>query len=474
MNKAFAAALPLLALGYIPSALAQASQSCLAPLVPSTVCASGPVSLPVIAQPTPTPPPGPTPAPSPSGTGVQAVSTDAFLNTTGVVTHAGQGNSPAAYASPIQYLGIRVIRDSGPQAGLIALHQQTGVKVNLIWGDGTIQGLVNEAKALAAAGALASIEGPNEPNNFPITYNGQRGGSTGSWLPLAQYQRDLYAAVKTDSTLRAYPVFSPTEVGAEQDNVGLQFLKIPAGSNIAMPDGTAYADACTVHNYVSAHGSYGDNQATRAADRWGGGFDGLRGECGEATWLKRYPAYSQAQTMTLPAATTETGWDSVSDPGGERVQGVVLVNTYLAQAKAGYVQTHLYHMRDGEGGNEHQGLFHNDWTPKPAGTYIHNLTTVLAGGSGGSPGKLNYSIANEPSTVHDLLLQKSDGTFELVVWGEAVSASNNVTVNLGGPHSAVKIYDVTKGTTPVQLLSNASSVPLTLTDHAMVIEISQN
>jgi hypothetical protein len=78
---------------------------------------------------------------------------------------------------------------------------------------------------------------------------------------------------------------------------------------------------------------------------------------------------------------------------------------------------------------------------------------------------------NRPSTVHDLLLQKSNGTFELIVWGEQVEGSNAITINLGGTRSKVKIYDMTVGVTPIQTLVDAANVPLTLNDHAMVVEI---
>ena len=74
--------------------------------------------------------------------------------------------------------------------------------------------------------------------------------------------------------------------------------------------------------------------------------------------------------------------------------------------------------------------------------------------------------------MHDLLLQKSSGVFELVVWGEQVSGSNNITVNLDGTHATLKIYDTTVGTEPTQTLTNVSSVPLIVSDHAMIIEIN--
>jgi hypothetical protein len=47
---------------------------------------------------------------------------------------------------------------------------------------------------------LLAIEGPNEPNNFPFTYNGQTcGKGATSWMLCAQFQSALYAAVKADA-----------------------------------------------------------------------------------------------------------------------------------------------------------------------------------------------------------------------------------------------------------------------------------
>ena len=90
-----------------------------------------------------------------------------------------------------------------------------------------------------------------------------------------------------------------------------------------------------------------------------------------------------------------------------------------------------------------------------------------------APGKLNYSIANEPQTVHDLLMQKSNGTFELAVWGEQVSGSNHISVNLGASHAEVKVYDPTIGTAPTQTLKNANSVALVVSDHVLIIELNE-
>ena len=224
-----------------------------------------------------------------------------------------------------------------------------------------------------------AFEGPNEPNNFPITYNGQSGGGTGSWAPVAQFQEALYRAVKSVPDLQKYPVFAVSEAGAETDNVGLQFLTIPTGAGATFPDGTRYADYANPHNYVSSTRKiYVDNQAWNAADpTLNGPWDGLFGEYG-VTWRHHFQGYTNEQLLTLPRVTTETGWDSVSDIGGERTQGTVLVNTYLAQFKRGWRYTFIYQLRDGEGGSGNQGLFNSNSTPKLAATYIHNLTTILA------------------------------------------------------------------------------------------------
>ena len=85
--------------------------------------------------------------------------------------------------------------------------------------------------------------------------------------------------------------------------------------------------------------------------------------------------------------------------------------------------------------------------------------------------RLSYSVQDAPSTVHDLLLQKSTGQLDLVVWNERVTGSDAVTINFGGTHQRVKIYDIVSGTVPIQTLNNLASVHLSLSDHAVVVEL---
>ena len=176
--------------------------------------------------------------------------------------------------------------------------------------------------------------------------------------------------------------------------------------------------------------------------------------------------------MTLPRVTTETGC-TIDGPITEEIQALNLLSMYLDQFKRGWSHTAVYLLRDrtDEGGNQSFGFFKPDYTPRKAAVYLHNLTTILADkGTIRQPGKLKYWIAEQPATVHEMLLQKSRGRFELVVWGERLKGSDRVTVNLASTIASVKVFDPTIGTTAIQGLSNVDSVPLTLTDHPVVLE----
>ncbi len=306
--------------------------------------------------------------------------------------------------------------------------------------------------------------------------------ATSSWIPVAEYQRDLYAAVKGNLTLMNYPVFASSEGGAENDNIGMQWLTIPAGAGCLMPDGTKYADYANPHNYIcGVFSNLLDNNSWMAASPNSGdgapnGIDGLYKEYG-VTWGWGYQGYSTAQLQTLPRVVTETGWATGTASGQltEDQQGKMYLHLYLSQFKRGWSYTFIFGMEDNA--SFQMGIFHPDATPKLAGTYIHNMTTILADAVSNTPGSLNYSIPSEPVTVHDLLMQKSDGTFYLAVWDErpatgSYSGTDNVTVNLGGTYSSVKVYDPTVGTSVTQTLNNVSSVALTLSDHPLILAIS--
>jgi len=421
------------------------------------------------------------------GGNVAAVSADAFLNSIGVCTHMTQGvDTESNVASCLTYAGIRNIRDNGSISAttlqkFINLHGSSGTKVSLLPPDFTIADCLTEYETLAASGALLAAEGPNEPNNWPVTYNGQTSSSTTA-LPTAQFQAALYSAVKGDSKLAGIPVFASSEAGgSEPNNVGLQFLTIPGSSGVTlMPTGTAYADYANTHNYLVANGMTApvDNTAWGAEDptldsQW----DGLYHEYGHTWWSSGYNGYTAAQLPNVPRVTTETGWYTSansaigeSNPVSQDQQGKLFLNLYLSAFKEGWSYTFVYYLHDTTN-QGYWGLFDTNYNPKLSGTYLHNLTTILADTTSFSPDSLNYSIPNEPATVHDLLIQKSNGTFYLAVWDDRPvgTGTDSVTVNLGGTY-AVSEYDPTIGTTATNV-GTVNSVTLSLSDHPLILAI---
>ena len=201
--------------------------------------------------------------------------------------------------------------------------------------------------------------------------------------------------------------------------------------------------------------------------------DGLYGEYG-VTWARHYAGYPEAELKSLPRVTTETG-ATIDGPVTEDIHALNLLRLYLDQFKRGWSYTSMYLLRDrvDEGGNQQFGFYKPDYTPRKAAVYLHNLTTILAdNGSVRTPGQLDYSIPNQPETVHDLLLEKSNGRFELVVWDERINGGmDKIMVDLGGPHKTVTIYDPTVGTKPTRVRTTSARSPLTLSDHPVVIEI---
>lgn len=413
---------------------------------------------------------------------VTAVSTNDFLNSIGINSAiAARGERLDKTIEAIKYTGIRWIRSgyegNATESDYLTLHRETGVKFSygLMSGGTNIDRLLTGGHMLANAGALLAFEGVNEPNNWPLTYHGEKGGKNLTWLAVAKLQNDLYKAVKADATLSTYPVWSISESGAQTDNTGLQYLQIPTGTGAVMPDGTQYADYATCHNYFlhPSHPGLYDNQTWNASDP--GPLckvDGLYGNYGK-TWAKKFKGYTTEQLIDLPKVTTETGV-TLGEKVSEEKQAHLYINLYLSQFKRKWSYTAIYLLRDrsDESGNQTFGFYQKDYTPRKAAIYLHNLTTILADkGSAKKLTALAYTIPNQPETVHDLLLQNSNGKFQLVIWDEKATGTDEVRVSLGKKFSSIKVYDPTLGTLASQSLKNVTEVALKLSDHPVVVEL---
>ena len=301
--------------------------------------------------------------------GISPMRASGFLSTLGVVTHipytdGGYVNLGNVVAD-LHYLGITQVRDSlsdgsngsAPLSSDIYLAQQ-GIKFTTIVETSTTAGL-NYALSLidrvneAVPGSITAVEGPNEINNFPLTFNGVSGLQGAIDL-----QKALYADVHSDPNLTGVPVDYFT--GYDAGSIG-------TGPN---PYTTAgLADYDTQHPYPT----YGHAPASAVSPS-----NSLPNEG---------PVYG-------PAVYTETGYSTNGGSSGglvavnQDVQAKYTLDLLMDAAKDGISKTYLYQLMDAyqpgsPQGDDGFGLFDPNNAPKEAATAIHNLTTILADNGAG-------------------------------------------------------------------------------------------
>jgi Ca-dependent carbohydrate-binding module xylan-binding len=394
-----------------------------------------------------------------------------FLNTLGVNTHipytdGGYANI-ANVAADMEYLGVNQTRDgiSNGYAGSAYLSSyitlaQEGIKFTfcLFGGSSVTNANITSQLALvdqlveAVPGSVVAIEGANEINNFPVTFNGV-GGLQGA----INLQEALYTAVHSDPVLTGVAVDYFTGYG--QGGLG-------EGPN---PTTTAgLADYDTQHPYPNnGQGPY--------------------------QWVNRTQALANETPANGPAVYTETGYSTNGGTNGnvnQDVQAKYTLDLLMDDAAAGIVHTDLYQLMDAYApgspqGDDGYGLFDYNNQPKEAATAIHNLTAILAdrGTNAASFGTTtpNFSVSNLPSSNDSLVIEKSNGANDLVVWNEPqiwnessgseiTAAATNVTVSLGATYQTVKVFDPLVSSSPTQTYTNVSSVNLSLTDHPLIVE----
>lgn len=395
-----------------------------------------------------------------------------------------RGESVERTIECINYIGARWIRTDESMntdeqvAAIKRLHDATGVKISTSLGSGgsDIESLIQGSRRMAAMGVLLAIEGNNEPNNWGIRYKGQEGGHDKSWVAVARLHRDLYQAVKQDEVLRHYPVWATTESGAMTDNVGMQYIEVPHDDADVVAEfrGVRFADAANCHNYFT-HPSWSapqNNQTWLASSPTSAAKgDHLQGNYG-VTWLKKYKGYSDEELLNIPRVTTETG-ATISGQMTEEMQARMYLSCYLSQFAQGWSHTAIYILRDrsDEAGNQSFGFYDKDYRPRKAAHYLHNLTTLL---DDEQPTKrlssVAYSIENQSAEIHDLLLQKSDGSFALIVWGELYEGGKQtVTVRLKRKYD-VRIFSPTEGTSPT-CEGRMDNFDLEMTTHPYIVEL---
>lgn len=394
---------------------------------------------------------------------VPARSADSFVESVGVNVHLGYSDTVWGQFSQIRQklneLGVRYIRD-GVSQGRPDVYSRfrtlaaDGIKLDAVvgdplqrWGVGTLDQQLNLIDTELRP-ALASLEGPNE-------YDIQ---GDPSWVAnLRDYQRKLWEGAHARPGLASIPIVGPSFVNrSSREQVG----------NIS-----AWTNEGNIHSYP---GGEAPDQDSHMNDE---------------------VALAAKNTGSEPVQATETGYTTAVNttdghrPASERAAGIYMPRLYLDDFRRGISRTYAYDLIDDQSDpgrtdvESNFGLLHNDFSPKPAFTAISRLTALLSDrGAAFSPDSLSYSVENAPSSVRQLLLQKRDGSFYLVLWNqvsvwnaqtlaESNPADPQVTVRLDQPIARAETFEPNASSSALSTVSSPSAISLPVSEQVKVIRL---
>lgn len=192
---------------------------------------------------------------------------------------------------------------------------------------------------------------------------------------------------------------------------------------------------------------------------------------------------------------TETGYhnalnDHTDQPAvSELASSKYIPRLFLEHFSRGIQRTYLYELLDetadpGLANNQlHWGLIRADRSEKPAFIAVKRLIEEL--NDTATPARLHslaWSLESKDSRIHHVLLEKSSGEFDLVLWQETPSydtfwqkdISNSpiaTTLTLVDPARRVVLYEPSVQGDPLKEWKDTAKVPLAIPDHPLVIRI---
>lgn len=432
---------------------------------------------------------------------IHAMRASDFLNTIGsnggVITIA-QANSEIPL---LQYAGITRIRISAGSGGtpiapaVYVAFCQAGIHIDLLanwglWVEGGVQAVVNNtlyylnAVNALAPGCIDTIEGINEPDINPAL------GST-------MADRETVAdAISMSMWTTIKPLYPNVHIALWAAGGDWDY----ATGHYMQPNMTAYADYCNMHDYYGSDRNSGNTF-------FGGDNPGT---------VTDFTSCQTDVVTNKQAVSTEFGWSvGVPSPSGPNyvnadAQAKMDMSKFLDHVQLGMPASYVF-MTQASPGNDVNGfaLFDINGNPLESAIALHNLTSILADkGAAASTftpatisanpsyllGGLSTLLSNGWITGHFMLVQNSGGALFMLLWNEAdvwnyingsenIISPNPITLNFPELVSGV-IYDPfgcsesqsnctpANGINPVAHFKHVFKVPITLTDHLIVVEIT--
>jgi hypothetical protein len=95
---------------------------------------------------------------------------------------------------------------------------------------------------------------------------------------------------------------------------------------------------------------------------------------------------------------------------------------------------------------------------------------------------LDWALSSSDPRIHNLLLEKSNGAFDLIFWQEISSydvrsqaeiqnPSVNAQLAIGRQAKQITLYDPVRQSQPIAAYKNMKSIPLAIPDEPLVVEI---
>ena len=242
-----------------------------------------------------------------------------------------------------------------------------------------------------ATATVASIEGFNEINNWPVTYGGQTGESAARAA-----QRELYSKVRGRTEFRGVPVLYFTGGTAVSDLSGM-------------------ADMANVHAY--------NNNATQPGPWLTLAMRQFPGGAAQAPRMN-----TEFGNFTLPPGwpAGKPWWGSATALGvDQNTQARIVLNGYVEATARGFRRSFVYELLDEKPdpamkqAEMNYGLFTFTHQPKEAARALHNLTGFLREPAAGTGGTVSARVEENSDSIGWVGIRRKDGSLVLAIWNRS-------------------------------------------------------
>ena len=232
------------------------------------------------------------------------------------------------------------------------------------------------------------------------------------------------------------------------------------------------------------------------ANRWPGnnGWGGNGYGNGSITWAFNWLARFQSPSGK-PIQVTEGGYNNDLPSGGisERAECKYTTRMFAEFFRRGLTRTYKYELVDeGQPGREGAfGLLRNGLSEKPIYQGVKNLISILSDkGADFIPDKLEYALDHQLNDSREILFQKRNGDFYLMMWLELPSWDFNNNTDLNPPAQQIlltlfhNIHNISNATlyeigsdcqvTTIDLQLNNNQVEFDITDRISIIKLTNS